>query len=84
MNSEKILSVLRISTALLKPTDTQPLSEYAEQSAILWNIANYERRKAFFEHMKMSSYTAQCKELKHTDPFKKTWDMQGSGPSLKA
>jgi len=50
------MSVLRVSTVLLKPTDTQPLSEYAEQSAILWNIANYERRKAFYEHGKMPSY----------------------------
>lgn len=32
-----MLSVLRTSTVLLKPTDTQPLREYAEQSAILWN-----------------------------------------------
>jgi putative transposase len=71
MSSENILSVLRTSTVLLKPTDTQPLSEYAEQSAILWNIANYERRKAFFEHGKMPSYAAQCGELKHTEPFKK-------------
>jgi putative transposase len=71
MGSEKILNVLRTSTVLLKPTDTQSLSEYAEQSAILWNIANYERRKAFYEHRKTPSYTAQCKELKHTEPFKK-------------
>jgi putative transposase len=66
-----MLSVLRASTVLLKPTDTQPLSEYAEQSAILWNIANYERRKAFFEHRKSPSYTIQCRELKYTEPFKK-------------
>ncbi|MBM5805037.1 MAG: IS200/IS605 family element transposase accessory protein TnpB [Candidatus Verstraetearchaeota archaeon] len=71
MGSENILNVLRTSTVLLKPTDTQSLSEYAEQSAILWNIANYERRKAFYEHMKMPSYALQCRELKHTEPFKK-------------
>ena len=71
MSFEKILIVLRTSVVLLKPTDTQPLSEYAEQSAILWNIANYERRKAFYEHMKMPSYALQCRELKHTKPFKK-------------
>jgi putative transposase len=62
--------VLRTSTVLLKPTHTQPLSEYAEQSAILWNIANYERRKAFHEHKKTPSYTTQCKELKQSEPFK--------------
>ena len=66
-----MLSVLRTSTVLLKPTDTQLLGEYAEQSAILWNIANYERRKAFYTHKKMPSYAAQCRELKHTEPFKK-------------
>lgn len=71
MGSENMLNVLRASTVLLKPTDTQPLSEYAEQSAILWNIANYERRKAFFKHMKTPSYTTQCRELKHSEPFKK-------------
>jgi putative transposase len=63
--------VLRTSTVLLKPTDTQPLIEYAKQSAILWNIANYERRKAFYKHEKTPSYTTQCRELKHTEPFKK-------------
>jgi putative transposase len=71
MGSKKMLNVLRTSTVLLKPTDTQSLSEYAEQSAILWNIANYERRKAFYEHMKMPSYALQCRGLKHTEPFKK-------------
>jgi putative transposase len=63
--------VLRTSTVLLKPTDTQPLRALAKQSAILWNIANYERRKAFYEHRKSPSYATQCRELKHTEPFKK-------------
>ena len=71
MNSEDVVNVLRTSTALLKPADTQPLSGYAEQSAILWNFANYERRKAFHQHRKMPSYAAQCRELKHADSFKK-------------
>lgn len=71
MSSENILTVLRTSTVLLKPIDTQPLSEYAEQSTILWNIANYQRRNAFYKHVKMPSYATQCKELKHTEPFRK-------------
>jgi putative transposase len=71
MSSENILSVLRTSTVLLKPTDTQPLRVLAEQSAILWNIANYELRKAFYEHRKSPSYATQCRELKHTEPFRK-------------
>jgi len=71
MSSENVLRVLRTSTVLLKPTDTQPLRVLAEQSAILWNIANYERRKAFYEHRKSPSYATQCRELKHTEPFRK-------------
>lgn len=63
--------VLRTSTVLLKPIDMQPLSEYAEHSAVLWNIANCQRRKAFYRHMKAPSYTKQCRELKHTEPFRK-------------
>jgi putative transposase len=66
-----MLNVLRTSTVLLKPTDTQPLSEFAEQSAILWNIANHKRRKAFFKHRKSPSYATQCRELKNTEPFRK-------------
>jgi len=66
-----MLSVLRTSTVLLKPTTEIQLIEYAEQSAVLWNIANYERRKAFFNHLKVPSYTTQCRELKHTEPFMK-------------
>jgi len=71
MISESMLNVLRTSTVLLKPADAQPPSEYAEQSAILWNIANYERRKALHGHKRMPSYAAQCRELKQTEPFKR-------------
>ena len=65
--------MLRTSSVLLKPTDTQlrQLGEYAEQSASLWNMANYERRKAFCEHKKAESYVTQCRELKQTEPFRK-------------
>jgi putative transposase len=66
-----MLSVLRTSTVLLKPADTQPLREYTEQSAILWNIANYERRKALYKHGKMPSFITQCRELKDTESFKR-------------
>jgi putative transposase len=83
MSSENILNVLRTSTVLLKPTDTQPLREYAEQSAILWNIANYERRKAFFKHRKMPSYATQCRELKNTEPFKKLGTCKAQALLLK-
>jgi len=63
--------VLRASTVLLKPTTDELLREYAENSAILWNIASFERRKAWHEHVKMSSYASQCKTLKTSESFKK-------------
>ena len=56
---------------LLKPTTDELLREYAENSAILWNIASFERRKAWHEHVKMSSYASQCKTLKTLESFKK-------------
>lgn len=56
---------------LLKPTSDELLREYAENSAILWNIASFERRKAWHEHVKMSSYASQCKTLKTLESFKK-------------
>ena len=56
---------------LLKPTTDELLREYAENSAILWNIASFERRKAWHEHVKMPSYASQCKTLKTSESFKK-------------
>jgi putative transposase len=65
--------MLRTSTALLKPTKgiEAKLRGYAEQSAILWNLANYERRRAYCQHAKMPSYADQCKAIKCTEAFKK-------------
>ena len=65
--------MLRTSTVLLRPTseDEQGLRQLAEASSILWNTANYERRKAFFEHTKIPSYSKQCISLKSTDAFRK-------------
>ncbi len=65
-----MLSVQRTSTVLLKPKTDTLLKEYAEQSAILWNIASFERRKAWHNHDKMPSYATQCKTLKTTEVFK--------------
>ena len=64
--------VLRTSTIVLNPTveDERLLQGLAEASSILWNTANYERRKAFFEHGKIPTYSAQCKSLKVFDTFK--------------
>jgi len=55
---------------LLKPVADTELSEYAEQSAVLWNMANYERRQAFIKHLKASSYAKQCATFKNSEPFK--------------
>ena len=68
MDSENSSSVLRTSMILLEPTPQ--VREYAEQSAVLWNVANYQRRKAFYEHQRMPTYSGQCGELKATEPFK--------------
>jgi hypothetical protein len=38
--------VLVTSTVILNPDYTTVLREYAKYSAIRWNIANFERRKA--------------------------------------
>ncbi|MGA2876256.1 MAG: RNA-guided endonuclease TnpB family protein, partial [Nitrososphaerales archaeon] len=64
--------MLRTSTIVLNPTveDQRELQELAEASSILWNTANYERRKAFFEHVKIPTYSAQCRSLKTLDAFK--------------
>jgi len=56
---------------LLKPTTDELLKEYAENSAILWNTANFERRIAWFNHDKMPSYASQCKSLKTSEAFKR-------------
>jgi putative transposase len=72
--------MLRTSIALLTPTGEveAKLFEYAEQSAILWNISNYERRRAHQQHAKIPSYASQCKSLKYNETFKKlgTWKAQ--------
>jgi len=46
------------------------LREYAEASARLWNIANYQRRQALFKGLGLPDYSSQCKALKATMPFK--------------
>jgi putative transposase len=63
--------LLRASTILLTPAieeETQ-LQTLAESSSALWNIANYQRRKAFYQHSKIPTYAAQCKSLKKEQTF---------------
>lgn len=65
--------MLRTSTVLLRPAaeEERKLQELAEASSVLWNIANYERRGAFFEHSKVPSYSTQCRSLKNTEAFRR-------------
>lgn len=64
--------MLRTDVALLKPTPEQEkqLFHLAEQSSLLWNRANYERRQAFFNRQKMPSYAKQCYTFKTSSHFK--------------
>jgi putative transposase len=56
---------------LLKPASEALLNGYAEDSAILWNTANFERRRAWRAHLKMPSYASQCRTLKTSESFKR-------------
>lgn len=64
--------MLRTDTVLLKPTQEQEkkLFRLAEQSSLLWNQANYERRQAFFKRKKMPGYAKQCYTFKTSPHFK--------------
>jgi putative transposase len=63
----------RTSTVLLRPTEEQDaqLRSLADASSELWNMANYERRQAFFAHTKMPTFGSQCHEFKDSEPFRK-------------
>lgn len=64
--------MLRTDVALLKPTPEQEkeLFRLAEQSSLLWNEANYQRRQAYLKKQKMPNYSTQCKHFKHSASFK--------------
>jgi putative transposase len=68
--SERRECLLRTSTVLLSSVNEEELQILADASSALWNIANYERRKAFFQHTKIPTYASQCKSLKDQDCFK--------------
>ncbi len=72
MNFNHANGVLRTSTVLLRPTpeEEQQLREMGEASSILWNMANYERRQAFYEYGHTPTYAEQCKTLKRSQSFK--------------
>jgi putative transposase len=64
--------LLRTDTVLLKPTPEQEkkLFYLSEQSSLLWNQANYERRQAYFKHKKMPGYARQCYTFKTSQHFR--------------
>ena len=68
-----ILIMLRTNTLELKPTKQQQriLKELLVRSSAIWNVGNYEKRKAFFNnHRKIPSYPTLCKELKDHELYK--------------
>ena len=64
--------MLRTDVVLLKPTPEQEkkLFHLAEQSSLLWNQTNYERRQAFFKHEKNPEYAKQCYTFKTSQHFR--------------
>jgi len=64
--------VQRTNTVLLTPTceQEQQLRSFAEASARLWNLANYERRQTLFKNQQVPTYAQQCKHLKDMNTFK--------------
>lgn len=67
--------MLRTNTIELKPTKDQKkmLLEMLVRSSAIWNIANYEKRQAFFSEVRTSipSGNRLCNELKEHEMYKK-------------
>jgi hypothetical protein len=64
----------RSNTILLAPTEAeeQELHALADASARLWNMANYERRQAYFTAgSRVPSYENQWRTFKDSEPFKR-------------
>jgi putative transposase len=75
----------RTNTILLTPTheQEQQLRSLAEASARLWNMANYERRQAYFTSMKVPSYETQWRTYKDTEAFERIGTCKGQALLLK-
>jgi hypothetical protein len=61
----------RTNTILLTLTEAkeQELYALADASARLWNMANYERRQAYFTGGRVPSYENQWRTFKDSEPF---------------
>ena len=75
----------RTNTILLTPTETEEreLHALADASAQLWNMANYERRQAYFAGNRVPSYENQWRTFKDTDTFKRIGTCKGQALLLK-
>ena len=75
----------RTNTILLAPTEAeeQELYALADASARLWNMANYERRQAYFTGNRVPSYENQWRRFKDSEPFKRIGTCKGQALLLK-
>jgi putative transposase len=75
----------RTNTILLTPTPSQEreLRALADASAQLWNMANYERRQAYFTDGRAPSYENQWRTFKGSEPFKRIRTCKGQALLLK-
>jgi putative transposase len=75
----------RTNTILLTPTEAkeQELYALADASAQLWNMANYERRQAYFTGNRVPGYENQWRTFKDSEPFKRIGTCKGQALLLK-
>jgi putative transposase len=75
----------RTNTILLAPSEAeeQELHALADASAQLWNMANYERRQAYFTGTRVPSYENQWRSFKDSSPFKRIGTCKGQALLLK-
>jgi len=75
----------RTNIVLLTPTceQEQQLRSLAETSARLWNMANYERRQAYFAGMRVPTYENQWRTFKDADAFKRVGTCKGQALLIK-
>jgi putative transposase len=69
----------RTNTILLAPTEAeeQELYALADASARLWNMANYERRQAYFTAGRVPGYENQWRTLRDSEAFKRIGTCKG-------
>jgi len=75
----------RTDTILLTPTPAQDreLHALADASAQLWNMANYDRRQAYFAGRRVPSYENQWRRFKNSEAFKQIGTCKGQALLLK-